>query len=77
VEDFGITLHVRPRDYRTWQVQREPHKKARRWVVERTHSWHNRFRRILVRWEKREDTWLAMLHLACVISAWFHDVLPK
>lgn len=26
--------------------------KARRWVVERTHSWLSRFRRILVRWEK-------------------------
>ena len=26
--------------------------KARRWVVERTHSWMNRFRRILVRWIK-------------------------
>lgn len=35
---------------------------ARRWVVERTHSWMNRFRRLLVRWEKREDTYLAMLH---------------
>lgn len=76
-EDFGFTLHVRPRDYRTREVVREPHKKTRRWVVERTHSWHNRFRRILVRWEKREDTWLAMLHLACGIAAWFHDVLPK
>jgi hypothetical protein len=40
-------------------------KKARRWVVERTHSWMNRFRRLLVRWEKRADTYEAMLHLAC------------
>lgn len=30
--------------------------KARRWVVERTHSWMNRFRRILVRWEKKLRT---------------------
>jgi hypothetical protein len=28
------------------------------------HSWMNRFRKILIRWEKREDTYLAMLHLA-------------
>jgi putative transposase len=28
--------------------------RARRWVVERTHSWMNRFRRLLIRWEKRE-----------------------
>jgi transposase len=44
--------------------------RARRWVVERTHSWLNRFRRLLVRWEKREDTYLAMLHFACGIITW-------
>jgi putative transposase len=44
--------------------------RAHRWVVERTHSWLNRFRRLLVRWEKREDTYLAMLHFACGLIAW-------
>ena len=39
-------------------------------VVERTHSWLNRFRRILTRWEKRADTYLAMLHLACGLITW-------
>ncbi|RKG79236.1 hypothetical protein D7W82_31175 [Corallococcus sp. CA049B] len=36
-----------------------PHRRrpSPRWVVERTHSWLNRFRRLLVRWEKREDTY--------------------
>jgi putative transposase len=43
---------------------------ARRWVVERTHSWLNRFRRLLVRWEKCEDTYLAMLQFACGLIAW-------
>lgn len=41
--------------------------RARRWVVERTHSGINRFRRLLIRWEKREDTYLAMRHFACGI----------
>jgi transposase len=36
-----------------------------RWVVERTHSWLNRSRRLLVRWEKKAENYLAMLHLAC------------
>ncbi len=40
-------------------------RKARRWVVERTHSWLNRFRRLLVRWEKQASNYAAMLHLAC------------
>ncbi|AOM39746.1 transposase [Xenorhabdus hominickii] len=44
--------------------------KVNRWVVERTHSWLNRFRRILVRWEKRIENYEAMLHLACSLIAW-------
>jgi len=39
--------------------------KPRRWVVERTHSWLNRSRRLLVRWEKKVENYLAFLHLAC------------
>jgi transposase len=42
-----------------------PGYRARRWVVERTHSWMNRFRRLLIRWEKKVDNFLAMIHIAC------------
>jgi len=42
----------------------------RRWVVERLHSWMNRFRRILVRWEKKADNYQAFLHLACAYITW-------
>ncbi|MDE2510858.1 MAG: transposase, partial [Elusimicrobia bacterium] len=41
--------------------------KARRWVVERTHSWMNRFRRILIRWEKKPENYFGLLHLVCAI----------
>jgi putative transposase len=34
-------------------------------VVERTHSWLNRSRRLLVRWEKKVRNYMAFLHLAC------------
>jgi putative transposase len=30
----------------------------------------NRFRRILTRWEKRAESYLAMLHLACGLITW-------
>ena len=40
-----------------------PRKKARRWVVERVHSWTNRARRLLVRWEKKAENYLAFIHL--------------
>jgi transposase len=43
---------------------------ARGWVVERTHGWLNRFRRLLVRWEKCLDTYPAMLQFACGLIAW-------
>ena len=44
--------------------------KPRRWVVERVHSWINRFRRLLIRWEKKPQNYEAMLQLACDIIAW-------
>ena len=43
---------------------------ARRWVVERTHSWTNRARRLLVRWEKKVANYLSFLHLQFAIVAW-------
>lgn len=43
----------------------EPSKTPRRWVVERFFSWLNRWRRLLVRWEKLGETYQAFLQLAC------------
>jgi transposase len=62
-EEFGFTAHIRSRGEEAKAIKRTAGFKARRWVVERAHSWLNRFRRILVRWEKRADTYIAMLHL--------------
>jgi len=42
-----------------------PRYRARHWVVERSHSWMNRLRRLLVRWEKKAANCEAFLHLAC------------
>ncbi len=70
VKAFGFTAHIRSRGEETIAIKHEAGFKARRWVVERTHSWLNRFRRILVRWEKRTDTYIAMLHFALGIITW-------
>jgi putative transposase len=40
---------------------------ARRWVVERTISWLNRCRAILVRWDKKARNYLGMIQLACAL----------
>jgi putative transposase len=65
VEAFGYTAHIRSRGEESQDKKRIPGYRARRWVVERTHSWLNRFRRLLIRWEKKVENYLAMLHFAC------------
>jgi len=65
--EFGFTPHIRARGEEAKSIRDEPGFKARRWVVERTHSWMNRFRRLLIRWEKKEANYLGMLHLACAL----------
>ena len=43
-----------------------------RWVVERTLSWINRFRRLKVRYERRADVHQAFLDLGCALICWNH-----
>lgn len=69
LEEFGFTTHIRSRGEEAKALAREAGQRARRWVVERSHSWMNRFRRILVRWEKKPEHYLAFLHFACALIA--------
>jgi len=65
VARWGYTAHLRTRGEENQAKERIPGYRARRWVVERTHSWLDRFRRILIRWEKDVENYLGMLHFAC------------
>lgn len=65
VAQYGYTAHIKSRGDEKTERQKTPRYRAHRWVVERTHSWMNRFRRLLIRWEKKEANYLAMIHLAC------------
>ncbi len=69
LQEFGCTAHMRSRGEEARALAHAAGKHARRWVVERTHSWMNRFRRILVRWEKKSEHYLAFLHFACALIA--------
>jgi hypothetical protein len=40
---------------------------ARRWVVERTNSWHNRFRKLFTRYEKKVENYLGLVQFSCCI----------
>jgi putative transposase len=67
VHEFGYTAHIKARGQEAQAIKRQAGFKARRWVVERTHSWMNRFRRILTRWEKKAANYLSLLHLVCAM----------
>jgi putative transposase len=62
---YSYTAHIRSRGEEAKALRKEAGEKARRWVAERVHSWLNRFRRILVRWEKKTDNYFALLEFAC------------
>lgn len=62
--------HIKQRCEEARAKRKEPGFQARRWVVERTHSWFNRFRKLLVSFEKTKDSFEALLALAAAIICW-------
>jgi putative transposase len=72
VEAWVYTAYIRARGEESAQQRESPGYHARQWVVERTHSWMNGFRRLLILWEKKAENYLAILHFA---RAWicFHS----
>ena len=69
IEEHGYIPHVKGRGQEAKELKRVPEKKARHWVVEVAHSWFNRFRKLLVRYEKLDRSFLALNHLAASIMA--------
>jgi transposase len=65
----GYVPHIRSRGEEQSE-KRMRGKRARRWVVERVASWLNRYRRILVRWEKKAANFEALLHLVFAHILW-------
>jgi putative transposase len=62
---WGCSAHNRSRGQEQQALRKNGRKRPRRWVVERSHGWLNRFRAILIRWEKKVENHIAALHLAC------------
>ena len=67
VSNWGYTAHIKVRGQPANARKAIPGYRCRRWVVERTHSWMNRFRRLLVRWEKKATNYLGLLHFTCAL----------
>ena len=60
----GYVPHIRPRGEEALEIVRNPGFKARRWVVECFHSWCNRYRKLIPRYEKTNLSHEGLLKLA-------------
>ncbi len=65
----GYIPHIRGRNQEALELRKHPSERLRRWVIEVSHSWFNRFRKLLVRYEKLDRSFLALNHLAAAIIA--------
>lgn len=68
----GYIPHIRHKGEKKKKSKRH---RSRRWVVERTNSWHNRFRKLLIRYEKKAENYLGLVHLACCIIIYRRIIL--
>lgn len=66
----GYEPHIKQRREEAAELRTVPGAKARRWVVERTHSWLNRWRKLLVSFEKTEASYTGLLSLAAALICW-------
>lgn len=62
--------HIAPRGGRDQSLPLYPGGKARRWVVEGLHAWHDRFRRLVNNWEKKLERRYAFICLANALIAY-------
>jgi transposase len=63
--DF-ISPHLSNRKTR-FQDGRKLRRYRRRWIIERTNAWLFNFRRLVVRWDRKLESYRGFLHLACAL----------
>jgi len=71
MRELGVDLIVRHLSTRKnrYQDGRKLRRYRRRWIVERTNAWLFNFRRLVVRYERKIETFRAFLYMACVLIA--------
>ncbi len=75
VQQHNYIPHIRPRGEEKKELEHNPDFHARRWVVEVTHSFFNRFRKLLVRFETKAANYLALIQFACAVIVW-RKIIP-
>ena len=72
--DHDYYPHSAPRRPEDRPPPTDPPYPARRWVVERAHSWLVSWRGILIRWERKPENYLGLIQLASALL-WFRCYL--
>jgi putative transposase len=68
--DMDFMAHIRSRGEEARELRKDYGERARRWVVERTHSWINRYRGLLIRWSKKPINHDALLSFCFALITW-------
>lgn len=75
VEKLGYRGHIRGRGEARQEQEKNPEYEARRRVVAVCHSWMNRFRKLIIRYEKKARNYQGLVELACTIIVW-RNIIP-
>ena len=67
VEESGYVAHIRPRGEEIERKAKDRSFKPRRWIVELSHSWFNRFRKLMPRYEKTTRSYMGLVMLAATM----------
>lgn len=70
LDEKGFTPHIRSRGEEARVLREDLGERARRWVVERVHSWINRYRALLIRWSKKTENHEALLMFCFALITW-------
>jgi putative transposase len=68
--EHDFTPHIRSRGEEAKKLRADLGHRARRWVVERIHSWINRYRALLIRWSKKPENHRALLKFCLSLITW-------
>lgn len=68
--ELDFTAHIRSRGEEARELRKDLGERARRWVVERVHSWINRYRALLIRWSKKAINHEALLMFCFALITW-------
>ena len=67
VAEENYVPHIRRIGEEKLDEKKRKRRKARRWVVERTHAWLSKCRAILIRYAKKSSNYLGIIQLACAL----------